>query len=79
MRITAIELGLITALGAVALIAAIPAIQQEDLERRSVIPRLIGFGCDGTTSAVWATEEDDFPAGCEQIEDWDPQRWVGKN
>jgi len=40
------------------------------LHERLNQPRLIGFGCDGTRGPIWATEEDDFLAGCEEIRVW---------
>lgn len=31
------------------------------------VPRLVGYGCSGTTGVIFANEEDDFP-NCTRIE-----------
>lgn len=42
---------------------------EHDLDELSMVPRLVGYGCKGSSGPLYANEEDHFPK-CLVIEAW---------
>lgn len=43
---------------------------EDDLDEQTRVPRLVGYGCKGSSGPLYANEEDHFPMPCDRIEAW---------